>query len=241
MVDVTVDTYEPTRLAELLGAEVQPLPVGDVRLKTETHTVVIERKTWDDAYGSWQSQRLEDQIARLLASSCDPLLLIEGTPDDSWVRGGEDDVSSFLAEVGGQKPKGDNRYRQLRKFLMRMNVEVLPVVFTDDMVETAEYIKSLARRLENQDYGYLVRKVTVVKSSRSVHHNMLQLVPGISLERSKQLFAAAGSWEDLVQNWEEIALSVDSKTRWQNTARKLSSFWTEPWEVKEREVILRKE
>jgi len=69
MTEITVDTYEPARLAELLGAEVQPLPVGDVRLETESRTVLIERKTWDDAYGSWQSQRLEDQISRLLTSN----------------------------------------------------------------------------------------------------------------------------------------------------------------------------
>ena len=124
---------------------------------------------------------------------------------------------------------------------MRMNVEVLPVVFTDDIEETAAYIKSLHTRVESGDFGYLVRKVTVVKTSRSVHHNMLQLIPGISLERSKQLFTAANNWQDLVTNWDYISSSVDEKTRWQNTAKKLASFWTDEWKDREREVILRKE
>ena len=70
---------------------------------------------------------------------------------------------------------------------------------------------------------------------------MLQLIPGISLERSKQLFTSADNWIDLVTNWEQIATSVDERTRWQNTAKRLKSFWTESWTDREREVILRKE
>ena len=237
---IEVDSYEPALLADSLGVERTALKAGDLRLTHEGETILIERKTWDDAYGAWQSQRLEAQIAKMLEADCPVILLVEGTPADAWVSGGTDDVSSFLAEVGG-KSQGSNRYRQLRKFLMRMNVEVLPVVFTDDMSETVAYVTSLHRRLESGDFGYLVRKVTVVKSSRSVHHNMLQLIPGISLERSKQLFTSADNWIDLVTNWEQIATSVDERTRWQNTAKRLKSFWTESWTDREREVILRKE
>ena len=225
---IHVDTYEPVELANLLEVERKPLSAGDIHIECDTESVLIERKTWDDAYGSWQSQRLEAQITKMLQSDCPAILLIEGRPDDAWVRGGSSPVSDFLAEVGGgvSKTTGSNRYRQLRKFLMRMNVEVLPVVFTDDIEETAAYVKSLHRR---------------VKSSRSVHHNMLQLIPGISLERSKQLFTSAENWQDLIMNWEGIAFSVDEKTRWQNTAKKLTSFWTDAWIDREREVILRKE
>jgi ERCC4-type nuclease len=237
---IIVDTYEPTQLADLLQVEKQPLPAGDISIECDTTQILIERKTWDDAYGSWQSQRLEAQITKMLQADCPVMLLIEGNPNDSWVRGGTEDVSSFLAEVEGNST-GTNRYRQLRKFLMRMNVEVLPVVFTDDIEETAAYIKSLHTRVESGDFGYLVRKVTVVKTSRSVHHNMLQLIPGISLERSKQLFTAADNWQDLVTNWDYISSSVDENTRWQNTAKKLTSFWTDEWIDREREVILRKE
>ena len=237
---IIVDTYEPSALAELLDANISPLDAGDIAIECGTDKVLIERKTWDDAYGSWQSQRLEAQITKMLQADCPVILLIEGTPADSWVQGGSDDVSNFLAEVGG-KPKGSNRYRQLRKFLMRMNVEVLPVVFTDDMAETVAYVNSLHTRVDAGDFGYLVRKVTVVKSSRSVHHNMLQLIPGISLSRSKQLFTKAENWLDLVSNWDVLSLEIDEKTRWQNVAKKLNSFWTEPWEDKEREEILRKE
>jgi len=239
---IHVDTYEPVQLANLLEVERKPLSAGDIHIECDTGNVLIERKTWDDAYGSWQSQRLEAQITKMLQADCPAILLIEGTPNDSWVRGDSDSVSDFLAEVGGtSKPAGSNRYRQLRKFLMRMNVEVLPVVFTEDIEETTAYVKSLHRRVESGDFGYLVRKVTVVKSSRSVHHNMLQLIPGISLERSKQLFTAADNWQDLIMNWDKIALTLDEKTRWQNTAKKLTSFWTDAWINREREVILRKE
>jgi ERCC4-type nuclease len=237
---IIVDTYEPIVLVELLQADKKPLPAGDISIECDTTQVLIERKTWDDAYGSWQSKRLEAQITKMLQSDCPVILLNEGNPNDSWVRGESEDVSSFLTEVNGQS-SGPNRYRQLRKFLMRMNVEVLPVVFTDDIEETAAYVKSLHRRVESGDFGYLVRKVTVVKSSRSVHHNMLQLIPGISLERSKQLFTAAENWHDLITNWDHISLSIDEKTRWQNTAKKLKSFWTDEWLVRERESILRKE
>jgi ERCC4-type nuclease len=239
---IIVDVYEPKQLAIKLNATVKPLLTGDFLLTSSTKSVTIERKTWDDAYGSWQSLRLEAQIAAMLAEDTDAILIIEGNPSDAWVSESVGDVSDFLAEVNGTKvPQSNNRYKQLRKFLMRMNVEVLPVVFTDSIDETVAYIKSLAIRLDSGDYQYLVRKVTVVKSSRNVYHNMLQLIPGISIERCKQLYSAADNFQDLILNWERIATSVDEKTRWQNTAKRLTEFWNAPWNVSEREVILRKQ
>ena len=64
---IEVDSYEPAALADSLGVERTALKAGDLRLTHEGETVLIERKTWDDAYGAWQSQRLEAQITKMLS------------------------------------------------------------------------------------------------------------------------------------------------------------------------------
>ena len=67
---IEVDSYELAALADSLGVERTALKAGDLRLTHEGETVLIERKTWDDAYGAWQSQRLEAQITKMLEADC---------------------------------------------------------------------------------------------------------------------------------------------------------------------------
>ena len=52
-----------------------PLPEGDIWIGNK-NPIVIERKTWDDAYTSWMSKRVEDQIARIIENHDNSLNLL---------------------------------------------------------------------------------------------------------------------------------------------------------------------
>jgi len=77
---VVIDTYEPKYFqANIEDAIVEPLKVGDFHLVFEDgRRIVIERKTWDDAYNSWMSKRLEIQISNMVEEYDEYILLIEG-------------------------------------------------------------------------------------------------------------------------------------------------------------------
>ena len=70
--DFNVDDWKQTPLAE-----------GDILISDKEYPVLIERKTWDDAYTSWVSKRLEDQVSRILEKTDNGILLIEGKLNQS--------------------------------------------------------------------------------------------------------------------------------------------------------------
>ena len=199
----------------------EPLPYGDIWIGD----VIIERKTWDDAYTSWTSKRLEDQVSRILENTNDGILLIEGKLNQSWAWRNKKNYSSIAG---------------LKKFLNRMSVEAIPVVFTESKADTARYVKYIHDRQVSGDYRVLVRKTTVVKSSRNKYHNMLSLIPGITIDRSKVLFNHFDSLKDFFINPQK-AKEVDDKKRWHTQVNKIENFINESWgETPEREVIVDK-
>ena len=68
---------------------------------------LFERKTWADAYGSWQSRRMQEQVSRLVTAAPRTYLIIEGNPKDIFTA-------------------NQNQIRSLQQFLNRMSSEVLP-------------------------------------------------------------------------------------------------------------------
>lgn len=203
------------------GWKSQPLPYGDIWIGD----VVIERKTWDDAYTSWASKRLEDQVSRIIENTDNGILLIEGKLNQSWI---------------WRNKKNYSQIKGLKKFLNRMCVEAIPVVFTESKADTARYVKYVHDRQVSGDYRVLVRKTTVVKSSRNKYHNMLSLIPGITIDRSKSLFNHFDSLRDFFMNPQK-AKEVDDKKRWHTQVNKIETFINEPWgDTPEREVIIDK-
>ncbi|MAH42607.1 hypothetical protein CL614_02680 [archaeon] len=218
---VIVDTHEGQKTADRLKGELTPLSEGDIHIITENKTIVIERKTWDDAYTSWQSKRLENQISNMVEKYDDCILLIEGRLQNSrlW------------------RQKKYALVRMLQRFLNRMCAEVLPVVYTDSKNDTANYVESVCKRLESGDYGTLVRKTVVVKSSRNLFHNIMSLVPGISIDRSKTLYNHFSDLKDFVNNFES-AKELDDKKRWHTQCDKINETLASNWEnTPEREII----
>lgn len=221
---ITVDVHEPDFFNEnIKDAKSRPLSVGDFLIEVEGKgTIVVERKTWDDAYNSWKSKRLEDQVSRMVEKYDDYVLIIEGNKSGSRLF----------------RTKKFNLLDGLQTFLNRMSLEVLPVIYTSSKKKTASYLESLHGRVESGDYCFLVRKTTIVKSSRNVYHNIMSLIPGITIERSKELYAHFQSLRDFVVNTQFATELHPENNRWKTNVAKLEAFMNQEWgENREREVI----
>ena len=218
-------TYDVHETFEGVDWHKAPLSEGDILLENDEYSVLIERKTWDDAYTSWCSKRLEHQVSRILEKTDNGILLIEGKLNQSWM---------------WRNKKNYSRVDGLQKFLNRMSVEAIPVVFTESKNDTIKYIKTLADRIIKGDFRVLVRKTTVVKSSRNKHHNIMSAIPGITIQRSKALYNHFNSLADFFTNAER-AVEIDDKKRWHTQVKKIKKFIEEPWGLTpEREVIIDK-
>jgi ERCC4-type nuclease len=120
---ITVDANEGELLPSMVHAEEKVrLEVGDVLIKDNDgdNTWIFERKTWGDGLNAWKSKRLQDQISRMIELHDNYALIVEGRPSDFYA------------------PNPDD-WGHFRAFLNRLSVEVLPVVFTDSIMETARY------------------------------------------------------------------------------------------------------
>ncbi len=194
---VFVDSHEHgsvRAMAELiLNAEIKTLSEGDfwvvgTGFDKQPITVKVERKTWSDAYGSFNSKRLQEQVSRLIESassdtSVRPVLLIEGSPRDIY----------------GVNP---DRIRSLQQHLNRLSVESLPVVYTESMDETFRYLNSVIARVKANEFGSLVRPVTVVSSTRNKHHALLEQIPKVGRTTGKKIYDHFNSLGDFVTAFE---------------------------------------
>jgi len=216
--EIKVDVHEDF---DGVDWKVQPLPYGDIWVGD----VVIERKTWDDAYTSWISKRLEDQVSRIIEHTDNGILLIEGKLNQSWI---------------WRNKKNYSQIKGLKKFLNRLSVEAIPIVYTDSKADTSRYVEYIQGRQVSCDFRLLVRKTTVVKSSRNKYHNMLSLIPGITIDRSKSLYNHFDSLRDFFLNPQK-AKEVDDKKRWHTQVNKIENFIIDSWgETPEREIIIDK-
>jgi ERCC4-type nuclease len=222
---IFVDSQEPPHFCNNLDCEVKALPEGDFWIELKGKRVVIERKTWDDAYNSWMQKRLEEQISRILENHDDYILLIEGNKQSSrlW------------------RNKQFHQLESLQKFLNRMSLEVIPVIYTTSKRDTCSYLNYLSKRIDSGEYMHLIRKTTVLKSSRNKYHNIMSLIPGITIERSKLLFDLFDDLPDFINNVDK-AITLDSENkRWITNVRKIKEFILCSWEnTPERELIVEK-
>lgn len=218
MVRLIVDVHEGEFLATISKADERTaLPVGDFLLDTgDVKTSwILERKTWGDGLTSWKSKRLQDQIARMVETYDNYAVVIEGRTED------------FYASQ-------EHDWKSFRSFLNRVSLETCPVIYTDTVTETTQFVHSLKKRIEEGTAYHFVRPVTMVKSSRNQHHNLLQTIPGIGREKAKQLYDLYDNLNDLFSDWER---AKDNKVVVAKTWDKVNAFFSEEWRVKEPEVI----
>ena len=177
----TVDIHEDPYFALQLNGEHKALPCGDFKLAIpdRENCVLIERKTWTDAYSSFRTRRIEDQLARMLIETPNAILLIEGNQKSLYTN-------------------DKNQLENLISFLNRMSAEICPVVYTTGTSGTARYLKVLEIRVSSGEYGRLVRKPTIVSSSRNKHHALLESIPGIGRASAKKLHTMFDSLADFI-------------------------------------------
>ena len=221
MARVIVDAHEHGRIkamAEMiLNAEVEPLEVGDFRVEGEGFeeqpiAVVVERKTWSDAYGSFNSKRLQNQISRLIEAAVDsnvrPVLLVEGSTRDIY------GVNA-------------DRIRALQQHLNRLSVESVPVVYTESIDETFRYLNSVVHRVKSKEFGSLVRPVTVVTSSRNKHHAMLEQMPKVGRTMGKKIYEEYASLVDFVNRFESDPVIGSHTKAYQAIVDFINTEWGE--------------
>lgn len=221
MARVIVDAHEHGRIkamAEMiLNAEVEPLEVGDFRVEGEGFeeqpiAVVVERKTWSDAYGSFNSKRLQNQISRLIEAAVDsnvrPVLLVEGSTRDIY------GVNA-------------DRIRALQQHLNRLSVESVPVVYTESIDETFRYLNSVVHRVKSKEFGSLVRPVTVVTSSRNKHHAMLEQMPKVGRTMGKKIYDKYASLVDFVNRFESDPVIGSHTKAYQAIVDFINTEWGE--------------
>ena len=218
-----IDSKEPPHFNKHIEGEVVALKEGDFWLEDDNdRRIVVERKTWDDAYNSWKQNRLEEQVARILENHDDYVLLIEGNKQSSrlW------------------RNKQMNQLKGLQKFLNRLSVEVIPVVYTTSKNDTCDYLQYLHKRLIEGSYQKLIKKTTVLKSSRNKYHNIMSLIPGITIERSKALYDMFDGLPDFINNTEKALLLDENNKRWHTNVGKIIAFIQEEWTTTPEQIII---
>lgn len=220
---IIIDSNEPPHFKNHLEAEIKGLPEGDFWIESgEEQRIIVERKTWDDAYNSWKQNRLEEQVSRIISKHSDYVLVIEGNKQSSrlW------------------RNKQMNQLKGLQKFLNRMSLEAIPVVYTSSKNDTCDYLQYLERRLIEGKYRKIIKKTTVLKSSRNKYHNIMSLIPGITIDRSKKLYDLFDSLPDFINNTEKAIMLDENNKRWHTNVKKIQSFINENWKLTpEREII----
>jgi len=220
---IIIDSNEPPHFKNHLEAETKGLPEGDFWIESgEEQRIIVERKTWDDAYNSWKQNRLEEQVSRIISKHSDYVLVIEGNKQGSrlW------------------RNKQMNQLKGLQKFLNRMSLEAIPVVYTSSKNDTCDYLRYLEKRLIEGKYRKIIKKTTVLKSSRNKYHNIMSLIPGITIDRSKKLYDLFDSLPDFINNTEKAIMLDENNKRWHTNVKKIQSFINENWKLTpEREII----
>ncbi len=223
----TVDIHEDAWFALHLGAEHEGLPEGDFKFEHGDKTFLIERKTWGDAYNSWRSNRLEDQLSRMLEKTPHSIVLIEGRKES---------IYQSSPHVNGG-PSQRDQIKNLQAVLNRLSAEICPVVYTDGKEDTRRYLQALATRVESGSFGKLVRKPTMVKSSRNKHHVLLQSIPGIGRSTAKKIYSHYPSLKAMINEWDNaLEAKLVGPKRFEDTKAFLEAEWiSEPSSSKDSE------
>ena len=206
----------------LLNADIENLSEGDIKVydyDNPADSSLFERKTWSDAYTSWTSKRMQEQISRLITIPGRNYLIIEGSSRDIFTA-------------------NKNQIQSLQQFLNRMSSEVLPVVYTESLDETIRFIRSHALRMAEGELHQLVRPVTVVTSTSNKHHALLEQIPRVGKKLAKEIYSEYGSLGDFVVNFKSTSEEVVNVKPKSVTYKKIMGFLEQVWNPEvEREVI----
>lgn len=164
-IKIIADVHEKNSMviAELtaLGAEIEQkkLEVGDYIVSS----IIIERKTMSDFVSSMLNKRLRVQLDNLKRNE-NPLLIIE----------------NFDIEQSGVNPNC------IRGFIMSIILNYkIPIIFTQDSKDTAEYLVLLAKKQERGTETLRIKKK--YSNKKEVLRYILEGFPGIGPATAKKL------------------------------------------------------
>ncbi|MBS3099775.1 hypothetical protein J4463_00990 [Candidatus Pacearchaeota archaeon] len=193
--EILIDDREKNALvaSELvrLGCQINfvHLEVGDYIVKE----VIIERKTIGDFLSSMINKRMESQLDTLMQyENKEKLLIIEGTDEKDLYSSGinENAVRGFILSI-----------------LLKRKI---PIIFTKDYEDTAEFIKVLYNKKENSSE----KSANLKRKSRNPKEQtqyIIESFPGIGPKNAKKLLEHFGSIKNIINASKEELEKVIGK------------------------------
>lgn len=181
-IKITADFHEKNSLviSELiskgLNVEIKQLKVGDYLI----NDIIIERKTYNDFVSSIIDKRLVHQLEEIKQYP-NFLLIIEGEENLDERKMNKNAVHGFILSV-----------------LLKSKV---PILFTKDYEETANYLFLLAKKQERSNFS--LRAVKRIMNKKEQLKYILEGFPGIGPVTAKKLFKKFKSIKNIVNASEE--------------------------------------
>lgn len=192
--EVIIDIHEknslvPSELSKLnIQLKFEPLKVADYLI----NSVAIERKTISDLKSSIISKRVFSQLAELKQYE-KPLLILEGNKEELY-------NNLVLHE------------NAVRGFILSTSLKFqIPVIFTKNEKETAEYLKLLANKKQDKEISMRASKLAL--SEKEQIQFILEGFPKIGATTAKKLIEKFKSLKNIFNaSKEEISPILHSKT-----------------------------
>ena len=205
MVKVIIDSRE-NKLKEILENETdfefQNLDIGDIIFKKDNEIVlVVERKTQSDLYSSIRDGRYKEQKLRLMSSYS---------------------LNQILYLIEESKNKFKINESIVKGAIVNMTFrDGIKILFSNNLVETSEYIRLLKKKIEKNPEFFIKSKVELdnpktsyletVKVAKKDNMtpklcNIIQLsqIPGVSKQTAEVIINKYGSLTNLIVEYNKL-------------------------------------
>ena len=205
MVKVIIDSRE-NKLKEILENEAdfefQNLDIGDIVFKKDNEVVlVVERKTQSDLYSSIRDGRYKEQKLRLISSYS---------------------LNQILYLIEESKNKFKINESIVKGAIVNMTFrDGIKILFSNNLVETSEYIRLLKKKIEKNPEFFIKSKVELDNTKTSYLEtvkvakkdnmtpklcNIIQLsqIPGVSKQTAEVIINKYGSLTNLIVEYNKL-------------------------------------
>ena len=205
MVKVIIDSRE-NKLKEILSDEpdfeFQNLDIGDIVFKKDNEVIlVVERKTQSDLYSSIRDGRYKEQKLRLISSYS---------------------LNQILYLIEESKNKFKINESIVKGAIINMTFrDGIKILFSNNLVETSEYIRLLKKKIEKNPEFFIKPKVEIENQQTSYLEtvkvakkdnmnpklcNIIQLsqIPGVSKQTAEVIIEKYGSLSNLVTEYNKL-------------------------------------
>jgi ERCC4-type nuclease len=182
-----IDAFKKLNFTEYV---VENLIIGDFIVGE----IIIERKSVLDLSSSIIDNRFREQKERLLQATNDP--------------------SKIMYIIEGNKKNIKNLSKKIidGAIINLIFKHQYKVLFTIDILDTAENLISLFSKIKNNDFNKEItpNKMNFIKKADKINENiltnMLSVIPGVSILVAQKLFTKYNSMQNLLANLTETSL-----------------------------------